>query len=85
MSRVSPADQAYLSHANLYFSSKFSRCLRRLYMPFNFSSPEFLSHHKMRKNRVSSVSRASPAHMNSPLVVLIVRLTVILLNDNVNL
>ena len=33
-------------------------------MPFNFSSPEYLSHHRMRKNRVS---RASPAHMNSPL------------------
>ena len=36
-------------------------------MPFNFSSPEYLSHHKRRKNRVSPVSRASPAHMNSPL------------------
>ena len=35
-------------------------------MPFNFSSPEFLSHHKTRKNRVSPVSRASPAHINSP-------------------
>ena len=30
-------------------------------MPFNFSSPEYLSHHRTRKNRVS------PAHMNSPL------------------
>ena len=37
-------------------------------MPFNFSSPEFLSHHRTRKNRVSPVSRASPAHMNSLLV-----------------
>ena len=36
-------------------------------MPFNCSSPEFLSHHKPRKNRVSPVSRASPAHINSPL------------------
>ena len=36
-------------------------------MPFNFSSPEYLIHHKTRKNRVSPVSRASPAHMNSPL------------------
>ena len=36
-------------------------------MPFNFSSPEYLSHHRTRKNRVSPVSRASPAHMNSPL------------------
>ena len=36
-------------------------------MPFNFSSPEFLSHGKLRKNQVSPVSRASPAHMNSPL------------------
>ena len=36
-------------------------------MPFNFSSPEFLSHSKMRKNQVSPVSRARPAHMNSPL------------------
>ena len=35
-------------------------------MPFNFSSPEYLSHHRTRKNRVSPVSRASPAHMNSP-------------------
>ena len=37
-------------------------------MPFNFSSPEYLSHHRTRKNRVSPVGRASPAHMNSPLV-----------------
>ena len=36
-------------------------------MPFNFSSPEYLSHHRTRKNQVSPVSRASPAHMNSPL------------------
>ena len=36
-------------------------------MPFNFSSPEYLSPHKRRKNRVSPVSQASPAHMNSPL------------------
>ena len=36
-------------------------------MPFNFSSPEFLSHHRRRKNRDSPVSRASPAHMNSTL------------------
>ena len=38
-------------------------------MPFNFSSPEYLSHHRTRKNRVTPVSRASrasPAHMNSP-------------------
>ena len=35
-------------------------------MRFNFSSPEYLSSHKRRKNRVSPVSRASPAHMNSP-------------------
>ena len=35
-------------------------------MPFNFSSPEYLGPHKRRKNRVSPVSRASPAHMNSP-------------------
>ena len=35
-------------------------------MPFNFSSPEYLSHHRTRKNRVSPVSRASPAHMNNP-------------------
>ena len=38
-------------------------------MPFNFSSPEYLSPHKRRKNWVSPVSRASPAYMNSPLVV----------------
>ena len=36
-------------------------------MPFNFSSPEYLSHHRTQKNRVSPVSRASPAHMNSPI------------------
>ena len=36
-------------------------------MPFNFSSPEYLSHHRMPKNRASPVSRASPAHMNSPI------------------
>ena len=59
MSRASAANPADLSRENLYFSTT---------MPFNFSSPEFLSHHKMRKNRVSPVSRASPAHMNSPLV-----------------
>ena len=35
-------------------------------MLFNFSSPEYLSHHRTRKNRVSPVSQASPAHMNSP-------------------
>ena len=38
-------------------------------MPFYFSSPGYLSHLKTRKNRVSPVSRASPAHMNSPLEV----------------
>ena len=37
-------------------------------MPFHFSSPEYLSHHRPRKNRLSPVSRASPAHMNSPIV-----------------
>ena len=36
-------------------------------MPLNFRSPEYFSHHRTRKNRVSPVSRASPAHMNSPL------------------
>ena len=36
-------------------------------MAFNFNSPEYLSHHRTRKNRVSPVSRASPAHMNNPL------------------
>ena len=36
-------------------------------MPFNFSSPEYLSQYRTQKNRVSPVSRASPAHMNSPL------------------
>ena len=36
-------------------------------MPFNFSSPEFLSHRKTRNNRVTPVSRASLAHINSPL------------------
>ena len=34
-------------------------------MPFKFSFPEYLSHHRTRKNRVSPVS---PAHMNSPLL-----------------
>ena len=38
-------------------------------MPFNFSSPEYLSRHRTRKNRVSPVSRACPAYMNSPSVV----------------
>ena len=41
--------------------------LLKVAMPFNFSSPEYLSPHKRRKNGVSPVSRASPAHMNSPL------------------
>ena len=36
-------------------------------MPFNFRLPEFLSHSKLRKNQVSPVSRASPAHMNCSL------------------
>ena len=36
-------------------------------MPFNFSSPEYLSHHRTRKTQVSPVSRASPAHIISPL------------------
>ena len=37
-------------------------------MPFNFSSPEYLSHHyRTRKYRVSPVSRASPAH-EQPLI-----------------
>ena len=36
-------------------------------MPFNFSSSEYLSHHRTRKNQVSPVSRASPAHIISPL------------------
>ena len=31
-------------------------------MPFNFSSLEYLSHHRTRKSRVSPGSRASPAH-----------------------
>ena len=42
-------------------------------MPFNFSSPEYLSHHWTRKSRVSPVSRASPAHMNSPSVLTMAR------------
>ena len=42
--------------------------LLKVAMPFNFSSPEYSSHHRTRKNRVSLVSRVSPAHMNSPLV-----------------
>ena len=40
-------------------------------MPFNFSSPEYLSNHRTRKNRVSPVSRASPAHMNGPYVYIV--------------
>ena len=36
-------------------------------MPLNCSSPEYLTHHRTRKNRVSPVSWASPAHMNSSL------------------
>ena len=40
-------------------------------MPFNFSSPEYLSHPRTRKSRVSSarLAGASPAHMNSPSIV----------------
>ena len=45
-------------------------------MPFNFSSPEYLSSHKRRKNWVSPVSRASPAHMNSPLEGMGIRLII---------
>ena len=47
-------------------------------MPFHFSSPEYLSHHRPRKNRLSPVNRASPAHMNSPLHINIKKLH----NDN---
>ena len=36
-------------------------------MRFNFSSPKYFSLHKRRKIWVSPVSRASLAHMNSPL------------------
>ena len=43
-------------------------------IPFNFSSPEYLSNHRTRKNRVSPVSRASPAHMNGPIVTAEMRL-----------
>ena len=48
--------------------------LLKAVMPFNFGSPKFLSHSKLRKNQVSPVSRASPAHMNSPLAVKIARI-----------
>ena len=37
-------------------------------MLFDFSSPEFLSHTKLRKNQVNQVSQASLIYMNSPLV-----------------
>ena len=40
-------------------------------MPFNFRSSEFLSHSKLRKNQVSLVRRASPAHMNNPLEIFV--------------
>ena len=72
MNRASQANRADLSHENLYFSSTFylaswqTLVLLKAAMPFNFSSPEYLSHHRTRKNRVSPVGRASPAHMNSP-------------------
>ena len=48
-------------------------------IPFNCSSPEYLSPHKRQKNRVSPVSRASPAHMNSPLA--LKSLEVLILRD----
>ena len=35
-------------------------------IPFDCTSPQYLSLHKKRKNRVS---RANPAHMNSPQVI----------------
>ena len=41
-------------------------------MPFNVSSSEYLCPHKRRKNWVSPVSRASPAHMNSPWLILFI-------------
>ena len=61
-----PANRADLSHENLYFNN-ITFCLAlwqaftllKAAMPFNFSSPEFLSHSKLRKNQVS------PVHMNS--------------------
>ena len=76
MSRASPANRADLSHENLYFFNNITfylaswqaLVLLKAAMPFNFSSPEYLSHYRTGKNRVSPVSRASPAHMNSPLI-----------------
>ena len=50
-----------------YLASWQAFVLLKAAMPFNFSSPEYLSHHRTRENRVSPVGRASPAHMNSPL------------------
>ena len=73
MSRASPANRADLSHENLfnnisfYLASWQAFLLLKAAVPFNFSPPEYLSHHRTRKNRVSPVNRASPAHMNSPL------------------
>ena len=73
MSRASPANRADLSHEissisiTFYLASWQAFVLLKPAMSFNFSSPEYLSHHRTRKNRVSPVSRAGPAHMNSPL------------------
>ena len=57
-----------LNWTTIWFTNMKVQINLKAAMPFNFSSPEYLSHHRTRKNRVSPVSRASPAHMNSPLV-----------------
>ena len=75
MSRASPANRAdsrksrkslLFNNITFYLASWQAFVFLKAAMHFNFSFPEYLSHHKTRKNRVSPVSRASPAHMNSP-------------------
>ena len=71
MSRASPANGADLSHEKIFTFQQHTALIRsqlqafallKAAMPFNFSSPALISHHKTRKNRVS---RARPAHINS--------------------
>ena len=71
MSRASPANRADLSHENLYFSTthnvlfslmaSFRFMSLKAAMPFNFSSPEFLIHHRTR--RIESARLAGLARL----------------------
>ena len=55
----------YIHDITFYLAWWQAFMLLKAAIPVNFSSSEYLSPHKRRRNRVSPVSRASPTHMNS--------------------